>query len=258
MITNGQKYNDATDRRSHLVLNIGDSDTKSASILVEIDNVLYKYIKSDPDSATDRWIYSGYLADVWSAFDDDQKSPKVVEYKEGSTDLKYSQVYGTGFLFDLTNDPSELYNLLNPQTPHYDEALSHNVVKQSQVLLDSFMREDDLFSNPIDFLHARLPLGDPGLIGDGMWVRPFLDNSAYTDLLDKMFKFEEKHGRYHSQSQLSLYYDRWSVPQPFTKPKPKKEGKSMSNMGPASHAESMELEAELVWRVFGGKQNENR
>jgi len=263
MITNGQKYIDAKDRRSHLVLNIGDSETKSASILVEIDNVLYKYIKSDPDSATDRWIYSGYLADVWSAFDDDQKSLKVIEYKEGSQDLKYSQVYGTGFLFDLTNDPSELYNLLNPQTPHYDDTLSREVVKQSQVLLDSFMREDDLFSNPIDFLHARLPLGDPGLIGDGMWVRPFLDNSAYTDLLDKMFKFEEKHGRYHSDSQLSLYYDSWSCPQPFTGTPGQKEKESKQVGGIIADGQMggevmEEFEEEMMFNLFGSKQNHNQ
>jgi len=229
--------------------------------------VLYKYIKSDPDSATDRWIYSGYLADVWSAFDDDAKSLKVVEYKEGSNELQFSQVYGNGFLFDLTNDPSELYNLLNPQSPRYDQTVSQKVVKQSQVLLDDFMRENDLFSNPIDFLHARLPLGDPGLIGDGMWVRPFLDNGAYTDLLDKMFMFEEKHGRYHSSSQLSLYYDAWTVPSPFTKTaKKSKESSIASPVSPVSVAadgrmegEAMEeFEEEMMFNLFGTKQNHNQ
>jgi len=259
MITNGKNYEDATDRRGSLVLNIGDSDTKSASILVEIDNVLYKYIKSDPDSATDRWIYSGYLADVWSAFDDDAKSLKVVEYKEGVDALQYSQVYGNGFLFDLTNDESELYNLLNPRSPRYDETLSREVVKQCQILLDSFMREDDLFSNPIDFLHARLPLGDPGLIGDGMWVRPFLDDAKYTELLDKMFVFEEKHGRYHSDAQLSLYYNSWSVPQPFAKTKESKQvGAVVVAEGSLAGEAMREFEEEVVFNVFGDKTNHNQ
>jgi len=200
------------DKRNHLVLNIGDSDTASASILMEHEGSLYKYIKSDPDSATDRWIYSGYLADVWSAFDDDLVSLKVVEYDEHRRDLAYSQVYGTGFLFDLSADPSELYNLLNPDSPNYDADTSKELVKKAQVLLDAFMREDVLFSNPIDFLHARLPLGDPALIGDGMWVRPFLDDAAYLSMLDKMFQKEEKQGKHHSDEQLALYYNAWTKP----------------------------------------------
>merc|ERR1712083_318255 len=161
--------------------------------------------------------------------------------------------------FDLTNDESELYNLLNPKSPRFDDALSHEVVKQCQVLLDSFMREDDLFSNPIDFLHARLPLGDPGLIGDGMWVRPFLDNAAYSDLLDKMLMFEEKHGRYHSTAQLSLYYDAWSVPQPFTKPINKKEIGAVVVAEGQMQGEAMEeFEEEMMFSVFGNKQNHNQ
>merc|ERR1711971_564147 len=107
-------------------------------------------------------------------------------------DLQFSQVFGTGFMFDVSNDPSELYNLLNPASPGYDGDVNRELVKKAQVLLDTFMREDELFSNPIDFLHARLPLGDPGLIGDGMWVRPFLDDAAYLSMLDKMFQGEER------------------------------------------------------------------
>lgn len=264
MITDGDKYNDAEDRRDHLVLNVGDLETTSASILVEIDDVIYKYIKSDPTSATDRWIYSGYLADVWSAFDDDDaKSLKVREYQDSDEGLKYSQVYGNGFLFDLTNDEAELYNLLNPKSPHYDDALTHSVVKQCQILLDGFMRENDLFSNPIDFLHARLPLGDPGLIGDGMWVRPFLDDSAYNELLIKMFMFEEKHGRYHSDAQKSMYYDKWSVPQPFVKPNKegmdKKKGVAVvAADGRMEGAAMEEFEEDMVFSVFGSKHNHNQ
>lgn len=200
------------DARHHLVLNIGDSDTNSASILMEYEGSIFKYIKSDPDSAADRWIYSGYLADVWSAFDDDLTSLKVVEYDEHANDLQFSQVFGTGFLFDVSNDPSELYNLLNPASPGYDGDVNRELVKQAQVLFDTFMREDELFSNPIDFLHARLPLGDPALIGDGMWVRPFLDDAAYLSMLDKMFQKEEKNGNHHSDAQLALYYNAWTTP----------------------------------------------
>jgi len=278
MITGGKNYDDAADRRSSLVLNIGDSATKSASILVEIDGVVWKYIKSDPDSATDRWIYSGYLADVWSVFDDDDaNSLKVLEFSADRDDLAYSQVYGNGFLFDLSSDELELYNLLNPSSPHYDEERSRSVVKQCQILLDEFMRSNELFSNPIDFLHARLPLGDPALIGDGMWVRPFLDDAAYTDLLDKMFKFEEKHGRQHSDAQLRLYYDPWTVPEPFSKGKGQKkrsaavaamvvadddgdvDGESdvASDSKVSGVAAIEEFDGEEVLRILGKDQNHN-
>jgi len=231
---------DVSGARDHLVLNIGDSNTDSASILMEHEGALFKYIKSDPDSATDRWIYSGYLADVWSAFDDDLVSLKVVEYDEHRRDLQYSQVFGNGFLFDLSNDPSELYNLLNPASPGYSADVSRELVKKAQVLLDAFMREDALFSNPIDFLHARLPLGDPGLIGDGMWVRPFLDDEAYFSMLDKMFQKEEKQGKHHSEEQLALYYTRWSVPQAMASSQGKGKDSRPSELGVLS---SLKIEA---------------
>merc|ERR1719464_2709545 len=52
--------------RDALVLNVGDDGLKSARILVRVDGKLFKYAKSDSESASDRWIYSNRLSDVWT------------------------------------------------------------------------------------------------------------------------------------------------------------------------------------------------
>jgi len=95
-----------------------------------------------------------------------------------------------------------------------------------------------------------------------MWVRPFLDDSKYIELLDKMFLFEEKHGRYHSNAQLALYYNTWSVPQPFVKTKAK-ESKQVGSIVAAEdrmEGEAMsEFKEEMAFfSVFGNTQNHNQ
>merc|ERR1712087_656741 len=72
--------------------------------------------------------------------------------------------------------------------------------------MGAFMRDDVLFSNPIDFL----------------------DDAAYVEMLDKMFQKEEKQGKHHSEEQLARYYEAWAVPKQKTKQKEKSTGSSLN------------------------------
>jgi len=69
MIMDTETYSKETDSRQHLVVNVGDRELRSARIIVEHEGKTYKFVKSDSSSATDRWIYSGRLSDVWSVPD---------------------------------------------------------------------------------------------------------------------------------------------------------------------------------------------
>jgi len=208
--------NDDAVEREHLVLNIGDTELQSASMVIRHEGSLYKYMRTDSNSATDRWVYSGSLSDVWSTIDpEDGTSLKILDFVEGDEVTKYSQVFEDGFLFDLTDDESELYNLLNPELPHYDEQLNMEIISKCSDILEEFMADNELFSVPINTLHSRLDLGDPTQIADGMFVRPFLTNKEYKTHIARMFETEEDRDHFHSMAQVDLYLNTWDCPQPM-------------------------------------------
>jgi len=198
--------------RSHLVLNIGDVDLASASMLIEHDGKLFKYIRSNSKSATDRWIYSDNLADVWSVYDEDGQSLKIMEYTEDNEATKFSQVHEDGFLFDLTSDEAELINLLNPEVPVFDDAMNDAIAQRCTAILEQFMAEDELFSNQITALHSRMDEGEPSLIGDGLFVRPFLSDDEYAATMTRIFKSEGQRGNHHPGKQMRLYLSAWTCP----------------------------------------------
>ena len=202
-------------KRQHLVLNIGDESLRSASMVMEHGGSLYKYIRSDPGAAADRWVYSESMADVWSTFDDDGTSLKIIEYDASDSMTRYSQRFDDAFLFDLSSDPMELYNLLDPDTPNFDEGLNTEIVSRCTAQLRAFVDEQELFSRPLSLLHSRLDEGDPSLKFDGLFVRPFLSNKRYAILLKRMFLREQKKGYHHSQKQQDLYLNPWRCPLPM-------------------------------------------
>jgi len=199
-------------KRDHLVLNVGDEALRSASMVLQHEETLYKYIRSDSQSATDRWIYSSSLADVWSTFDDDGRSLKIIEYNEGDEETRYSQVFEDGFLFDLNRDEEERFNLLDPNCPQFDAALNAVITEKAMSILSAFMAENELFSDPISMLHSRLDKGDPSLIGDGKFVRPFLSEKEYLSMIDTMFKKDSQRGKAHPGKQMRLYLNAWTCP----------------------------------------------
>merc|ERR1719229_949566 len=222
MIMDTETYSKETDRRQSLVVNVGDRELRSARIIVEHEDKIYKFVKSDSSSATDRWIYSGRLSDVWTQPDYDRTtklateakglpSVTVIEYDEQNAELAYSQVYEDGFLFDLTTDESEFYNLLNPPLPHFDADVNAAVIAKSEALLAEFMDEnrDELFSEPLDFLHERLDAGDPSKTEDGKFVRPFLTNKHYKNLVVSMIDAE---GENVPAKLADLYLNTWTAP----------------------------------------------
>ena len=231
LIMNLPDYDSSRDSRNNLILNIGDPQLKSARIILEHEGKRYKYLKSDNTSALDRWIYSGRLSDVWTVPDysltvetdnesdgDDYYGSKslpavqVIEYDEENEKLMFSQHYHDAFLFDLSEDPSELYNLLHPDLGHFDGDLNAVVVAKCEQLLAQWLIENsnEMFSPPMDWLHQRLPSGDPGLLGDGKFVRPFLSDKEYRFLISDMFESEEN---YIPQKLQDLYLNPWVVPQ---------------------------------------------
>merc|ERR1712141_238481 len=217
-------YSKDTDSRQSLVVNVGDRELRSARIIVEHEGTLYKYVKSDSSSATDRWIYSGRLSDVWSIPDYSRMtklesdigkglpSLKVVEYESTNPDLVYSQVYEDAFLFDLSNDEAEMYNLLHPDLPHHDKELNAKVLDKCNALLEEYMQQntDQMFSEPLDFLHERLDVGDPSMTEDGKFVRPFLTNRHYKMLVVKM---PDDEGENVPQGLADLYLNTWIAPE---------------------------------------------
>ena len=80
---------EAPDRDS-LVLNVGDYELRSARILIRHEGRLYKYVQSDADSATDRWIYSKRLYDVWTEpIVQEDIVTGVVEFEETNADVRF-------------------------------------------------------------------------------------------------------------------------------------------------------------------------
>ena len=225
LIMNYEAMDDSA-KRDHLMLNIGDSELQSASILIHHHETgtLYKYIRSNPSSPADRWIYSESTVDVWSTLDfgdtfdtvgDSSSSLQIKEYDPTEPLMRYSQRFGDEFLFDLTNDESELYNLLDPQCPNFNADLNMYIVNQSLAEMSHFMATNQLWSTPISLLHSRLEEGDPTLKFDGLFVRPFLSNKRYLILLKRMFLREQKQGIHHSTKQLELYLNSWTCPEPM-------------------------------------------
>jgi len=223
LIMDTPQYDPLRDSRTSLILNIGDVQLRSARIIVEHEGKRYKYMKSDEDSALDRWIFSGRLSDVWTVPDydfiveDEGGRPlpalKVIEYDENVDDLQFSQHYDGAFLFDLTTDPSERYNLLHPKLGHFDAQLNADIVGECEQLLEEWMsgNVDELFSPPMDFLHHRLrDEGDPKTLGDGKFVRSFLSDRQYQQYIETMFEEEEN---YIPRKLQNLYLTPWVLPE---------------------------------------------
>jgi len=69
---------------------------------------------------------------------------------------------------------------------------------------------DQRFSEPLDFLHERLDVGDPSMTEDGKFVRPFLTNKHYKNLVVKMLEDE---GENVPSGLADLYLNTWVVPE---------------------------------------------
>merc|ERR1719361_45355 len=186
------------DRRTSLVINIGDDELRSARIMIEHEGTYYKYIRSDSTSAIDRWSYSPMFTDSWSAWADDGVSLVRDLYDDADLESEYrwSQAVDDCLLFDVSNDESERYNLLDSDIPHFDADLNAVLIEKSNALLREWVDEhvNDLFAAPIAFLHERLAIGDPKLVEDGRFVRPFLSNSQYLHMIKNMFANEANKG----------------------------------------------------------------
>ena len=210
-------YNRDEDERKQLILNI---EHASSAVLLQHEDVWYKYVTTDAESPSDAWMYSGHRPDVWSVPNqepDATKSFSVVEYDAETEELMHSQAVNEAFLFDLTNDVDERLNLLDPSLGHFDAALNEKIVSKCTDLISAF-KQNELFSNSIAYLHQRLDgIGDPALIDDGLFVRPFLDKKQYRRMLSGMFDDEEAAGRYYSDAFKALYFDEWVCPATSTR-----------------------------------------
>ena len=105
-----------------------------------------------------------------------------------------------------------MYNLLHPDLPHHDKELNAAVIDKCNVLLNQFMAEntDQFFSEPLDFLHERLDVGDPSKTEDGKFVRPFLTNKHYKMLVTTMLDDE---GENVPVGLADLYMNSWVAPE---------------------------------------------
>jgi len=242
MIINNEK------QREHLILNVADEELGSASIVMEhSDGNLYKYIVSEPNNPADRWIWSSTKSDpdTWSILDSKHNTHGFQFYSDGKEEFKYSQIVDGDYLFDLTNDVSEFYNLLNQDVPHYSNKLRNEVIDSAMDKLKAFMAKNKYFSTPMMRLHDRFDIGNALGIDDGRFVRPFLNDSHYQAILTNMFIDEEVvSGRHHSEEQKALYFNPWKCPKYEGKYKYKTQ--QMANKGligfDVKHSESRHLE----------------
>merc|ERR1740131_639199 len=187
----------------------------SANLVLRHGGRLFKYAKYDHMSPADRWVFTGRLSDVWAIPDaDNDNALSVVSYERNNSALRFSQTVGNAFLFDLTSDPSEMFNLLHPQLPDFDEALNAEVIERCEDVLSAYMKanEDELISSPFEYLHERLPgRAISGKTDDGKFVRPFLDDKSYAYLIDFMLATEGRK-RYIPRKLSQLYTKTWKVP----------------------------------------------
>jgi len=130
-----------------------------------------------------------------------------------NTNSPLSHMIDGQYLFDLTNDESEVYNLLNEELPAYSEQLNDEIIGECTEILTSYLGSNELFSVPIRFLHKRLKEGEPKRIKDGRFVRPFLSNEHYKNIVQTMFSDETEKGNYHSPEQQDIYLNAWTCPQ---------------------------------------------
>ena len=98
----------------------------------------------------------------------------MVQYDEGNDDLRYSQSVDDMFLFEITGDEGELYNLLDPELTYFDQNLNDQLLENADYLLKEFVDENDAFSPVIETLYEQLPEGNPSMVADGSFMRPFL------------------------------------------------------------------------------------
>jgi len=207
-------FDSDAERRRDLVINIGDVGLASARVMVEMDGKYYKYIKSDSTSAIDRWSYSPSFSDSWSEIEHGGKSLIRVTFDEQPEVYPFSQSFGDQLLFDVTSDEREMYNLLNPDLPHFDDELNQKVIAACEEVLEQWMADnmDEMFAAPIDFLHERLAVGDPSLVEDGRFVRPFLSDQQYQHMIAQMWVNEDAKGHYNPQGLKDVYVKEWVVP----------------------------------------------
>merc|ERR1712087_994617 len=137
-----------------------------------------------------------------------------ITFDEQPENYAFSQSFGDQLLFDVTNDEREMFNLLNPQTPHFDDDLNRRVIAECERVLQQWMADnkDEMFAAPIDFLHERLAVGDPALIEDGRFVRPFLSDQQYQHMISQMWLNEDNKGNYNPQRLKDVYTKEWVVP----------------------------------------------
>jgi len=180
----------------------------------EHDGNLYKYIVSTPGCIADRWIYSPLkrVVDSWSIIDRiDGETVRGFKLEDNKKE-PYSKEIDSAYLFDLTYDQSEMYNLLNHKLPHFNEKRNNEIIQICEKTLKAWIKANELFSGPMSNLHDRLEQGEPTNLDDGKFVRPFLNDDEYKTIINNMFDDDVKGGNFHSDAQRNIYLHRWQCP----------------------------------------------
>merc|ERR1719319_374292 len=205
--------------RTELVLNIGDKFLKSAAVIFEADDgALIKFVSTDLSDKGEEWVNFKrfHSTDSWSELSSEgELSVKVWEDFKEEAEMKYSQMTSEGaFLFDLSADESEHYNLLNEGCPDFDDARNQKLLDAAESILNAFLDADELWSPVLPALHEKFAEGEPGQSSDGLFVRPFLKNDEYKAFIRQMF-IDEK--QFHGAAQKALYTEEWVSPWSYVK-----------------------------------------
>jgi len=205
-------------------LNIGDTELTSTSILILQDGVRWKYINqnSDNDLNTDKWQKNvDTTGGVWSTHTSNGIGMKVYGTINDSN-LSYSGAVsllnGNAYLFNIKEDVSEQYNILNTECACYDAERSSAVTTLAYELLSKFIKSQPLFTPPLEGLKKGLTAGEPRIMSaddsniKDYFIGPFLTDEEYMGHIDSMINSANRTGNTISTELKALYTVSWSTP----------------------------------------------
>jgi len=151
-------------------------------------------------------------------------SVQFTEYSANDSTLSYSTAVEladstNAYLFQIKDDVSEKYNVLNPDCSCYNESAATVLVAFAYELLEKYIESQPLYTPPLDSLTTALESGDP--ISEGFlsevsdelfFLGPFMTDEEYLEAINSVFEAANESGTEVSESLKSLYTASWKTP----------------------------------------------
>eukprot|EP00486_Rosalina_sp_Unknown_P000163 CAMPEP_0201566132 /NCGR_PEP_ID=MMETSP0190_2-20130828/5682_1 /ASSEMBLY_ACC=CAM_ASM_000263 /TAXON_ID=37353 /ORGANISM="Rosalina sp." /LENGTH=441 /DNA_ID=CAMNT_0047984413 /DNA_START=961 /DNA_END=2286 /DNA_ORIENTATION=- len=205
---------DTTNERSALLLNVQSpsistiNDVISASLIYKYewqtprgktkgDGKYYKYVIADLDDADWNWVRQ--RNDGWCNINYTANNSIYVEDVENSPYSSSALIKDSQFLFDLTDDEGEKFNLIRLDKIDGTKLKAKKknamvrfakAVLMDELSLDNTLNDNNMqfYHEPIDCFWTMLEAGDPANFNymspvEGFYIMPFLSQPAYLNRL---------------------------------------------------------------------------